>query len=181
MAATVTIRRWTGASTAPTKTNITSINTRCNAEDAHSTAGTTNPIQIPTTGTNYSFWCSTRLSADTTPSGTINNLRWFTDGTNNFGTGVTNKGQSATSYVQATGTLGVTGTQLTTVNHAGLIAAPVDVFGFTSAAPKSLTGSISNPSTGDFGDFFVYQFEVATTAAPGATPQETFSWRYDET
>lgn len=181
MAATVTIRRWTGASGSPTKTDITGINTRANAEDAHSTAGTNNPIQIPGSGTNYSYWVSTRLSADTSPSGTIDNIRWYSDGSNNFGTGVTCKGNSATSYVQATGTLGTTGTQLTTGNHSGLSAAPVDVFTHTSGSPKSLSGSISNPSTGDFGDFFVYQIEVGTSAGPGATAQETFTFKYDET
>lgn len=185
MAATVTIRRWTGASGSPTKTDITGINTRANAEDAHSTAGTTNPIQVPSSGTNYSYWVATRLSADTSPSGTIDNLRWYTDGANNFGTGVTCKGQSAGVYAQATGTAGVTGTQLTVANYGNgstdLTAAPVDVFTLTSGSPKTLTGSISNPSTGDFGQFFVYQIEVATTAGPGATGQETFTWKYDET
>ncbi len=107
MAATVTIRRLTGAG--PTSTDVTSINTRANAEDAHSTAGTTNPIQIPAAGTNYSYWVVTQLSADTSPSGTINNVKWYTDGANGFGTGVTAKGNTATGYVQATGTPGTTG------------------------------------------------------------------------
>ena len=71
MAATVTIRRWTGSSGAPTKTNITSINTRANAEDAHSTAGTSNSILIPTSGTNYSYWVATRLSVDAITGGTV--------------------------------------------------------------------------------------------------------------
>lgn len=181
MAATVTIRRWTGAGGGPTKTDITSINTRANAEDAHSTAGTTNPVQVPAAGTNYSYWVSTQLSADTTPSGTIDNLRWYTDGSNNFGTGITCKGNTASAYVQATGTVGTTGTQLTTGNHASLAAAPVDVFTHTSGSPKTVTGSISNPSTGDIGHQFVYQIEVASTAGPGASAQETFTWKYDET
>lgn len=180
MPATVTIRRWTGASGAPTKTDITGINTRANAEDAHSTAGTTNPIQVPAAGTNYSYWVATRLSADTTPAGTINNLRWYSDGTNNFGTGVTCRGNEATSYVQATGTPGTTGTQLTVGSYASLTT-PADVFTFTSGTPKSLAGSISNPSTGDFGSFFVYQIEIGTTSSPGVTAQETFTWKYDET
>lgn len=180
MAATVTIRRWTGASGGPTKTDITSTTTRASSSDA-AAPGTADPIPIPAAGTNYSYWVSTRLSADTSPSGTINNLRWFSDGSNNFGTGVTCKGQSATSYVQATGTQGTTGTQLTTGNHAGLSAAPADVFGFTSGSPKSLGGSVTNPSTGDFGDFFVFQIEIGTSAAPGTLPSETFSFRYDET
>lgn len=183
MAATVIINRWTGSTGSPTKTAITGDNTVANASDAHQSvaAGSSNPIRVPTSGTNYSYWVTTRLSASSSPSGTINNLRWYTDGANNFGTGVTCKGQSATSYVQATGTAGTTGTQLTTGNHAGLSGSPVDVFTFTSGSPKSLTGSISNPSTGDFGDFFVYQIEVGTTAGPGVTNQETFTWVYDET
>lgn len=181
MAATVTIRRWTGASGSPTKTDITGINTRANAEDAHSTAGTSNPIQVPSSGTNYSYWVNTRLSADTSPSGTIDNLRWYTDGANNFGTGVTCKGNTASAYTQATGTAGTSGDILNTTNNSNLAGATSDVFGFTSGSPKTVTGSISNPSTGDFGHFFVYQIEVATTAGPGATGQETFTWKYDET
>lgn len=181
MAATVTIRRWTGSSGAPTKTDITSINTRANAEDTHTTAGTSNPIQVPAAGTNYSYWVSTQLSADTSPSGTINNLRWYTDGSNNFGTGVTCKVNTASAYVQATGTAGETGTQLTTGNHANLAGAPSDAFGYTSGSPLSVTGTISNPTTGDIGHQVVYQIEVGSTASPGATAQETFTWKYDET
>jgi len=186
MAATVLIRRKTGASGSIASTDITSINTRANAEDAHSTAGTTNPIRIPAAGTNYSYWVTTRLDATVTPAGTIDNLRWFTDGANGFGTGVTCKGAKASTgadagYRQATGTPGTTGTQLTQGNHSGLDEAPADVFGFTSGSPKSLTGSITNPSTGQFGDHWVYQIEVGATAGPGATAQETFTWRFDET
>ncbi len=183
MAATVIINRWTGSTGSPTKTDITSANTVANATDTHQStvAGSTYPIRIPASGTNYSYWVSTRLSVSVTPSGTINNLRWYTDGSNNFGTGVTCVGQEATSYVQATGTEGTSGTQLTTGNHAGITGSPVDVFTYTSGSPKSLTGTISNPSTGDFGSFFVYQVEVDDTAAPGTTTQETFTWVYDET
>lgn len=183
MAATVVINRWTGSSGSPTKTAIQGSNTVANAADSHQStaAGSSNPIRVPSSGSNYSYWVTTRLSASTSPSGTINNLRWYTDGSNNFGTGVTCIGQSATSYVQATGTPGTTGTELTTGNHAGLTGSPVDVFTFTSGSPKSLSGSISNPSTGDFGDFFIYQLVVGTTAGPGVTNQETFTWIYDET
>lgn len=179
MPATVTIRRLTGAG--PTSTDITAINTRANAEDAHSTAGTTNPIQIPAAGTNYSYWVVTQLSADTSPTGTINNIKWYTDGANGLGTGVTCKMNTATGYVQASGTAGTTGIQLTTGNYATLAGAPTDAFAFTSGSPKSVTGSVSNPTTGAFGDRVVYQIEVGTTAAPGATASETFTWKYDET
>lgn len=178
MAATVTIRRWTGAG--PTKTDITSSNTRMSTSDDPN-PGTANPVPIPGAGTNYSFWVSTRLSADTTPTGTINNIQWYSDGGNGFGTGVTCVGNDATTYDQATGTVGTTGDELTTGNYTTLTGAPVDVFSFTSGSPKSITGSITNPSTGDFGNFFVYQAAVGTTASAGATAQETFTWQYDET
>jgi hypothetical protein len=179
MAATVTIRRWTGTTGSPTKTDITGINTRANAEDAHSTAGTTNPIRVPESGTNYSYWVSTRLSCDVAPSGTIDNLKWYTDGANGMGTGVGVNVNTASGYVQATGTAGTTGIQLTTGNHADLAGAPTNAFAYTSGSPLSVTGSTTG--TGDFGHFVVYQVTVASTAGPGATSTETFTWSYDET
>jgi hypothetical protein len=60
MPATVQIVRKTGASPG-SATNITGINTRANAEDAHSVSGTSNPIRVPTSGTKYSYWVTTRL------------------------------------------------------------------------------------------------------------------------
>jgi hypothetical protein len=179
MAADVKIRRWTGAAGAETKSDISGINTRANAEDAHSTAGVGNSVLVPTSGVNYSYWVSTRLYINAITGGTVNNIRWYTDGTNNFGTGVTCKAQTATGYVQASGTPGTSGNQLTTGNHASLSAAPVDAFTFTSGSPKSITGSSS--ATGDVGDFMVYQLEVDSTALSGASSQEVFTFKYDDT
>lgn len=177
MAATVQIVRLTGSG--PTATDITSINTRANAEDAHTTAGTSNSILVPAAGTNYSFWVVTRLNVTAITAGTVDNVKWYTDGSNNFGTGVTCKGNTASGYVQATGTTGTSGTQLTTGNYATLAGAPSDVFAYTSGSPLSVTGTTT--TTGQFGDRVVYQIEVGTTAASGATAQETFTWKYDDT
>lgn len=177
MAATVLIRRLTGAG--PTATDITSINTRANAEDAHTTAGTSNSILVPAAGTNYSYWVVTRLDVTAITSGTVDNLKWYTDGANNFGTGVTCKVNTATGYVQATGTAGTSGTQLTTGNYATLAGSPTDAFAYTSGSPLSVSGTTT--TTGQFGDRVVYQIEVGTTAASGATATETFTWRYDDT
>jgi hypothetical protein len=185
MAATIQIIRKCGASGATT-TDITGINTRANTTDTHSTNDTSYPIKIPTAGSDYSYWVSTRLNCTVSPVGTINNLRWYTDGANGFGTGVTcvvakaSTGANA-GYRQATGTSGETGIELTQGNHSGLDAAPVDAFGKTVAAPLSLTGTITNPTTGEFGDHVVYQVAVDSTAGTGATNAETFSWKYDET
>lgn len=180
MAATIIIRRWTGASGSPTKTDITSINTRANAEDSHSTAGTSNSILVPTdASTNWSYWVSTQLDASAITGGTVDNLKWYTDSSDNFGTGVSATGQDSTAYKQAAGTPGTSGTELTVGNHPSLSGAPVDPFTFTSGSPKSISGSTS--STGDFGDQFVYQIGVTSAASSGATAQETFTWKYDDT
>lgn len=177
MAATVLIRRLTGAG--PTATDITSINTRANAEDTHTTAGTSNSILVPAAGTNYSYWVVTRLDVTAITSGTVDNVKWYTDGSNNFGTGVTAKVNTATGYVQATGTAGTSGTQLTTGNYATLAGSPTDMFGYTTGSPLSVSGTTT--TTGQFGDRVVYQIEVGTTAASGATATETLTWRYDDT
>lgn len=185
MAATVIINRHTGAGTSnggTTFTAITSGNTRASTSDAP-VPGTSDPIPIPGAGTNYSYWVSTRLQCTVAPSGTIDNLQWYSDATG-FGTGVTVNGADASTGVDAgyriaTGTQGTTGTQLTTGNHTGLDAAPVDVTTLTSGSPRALGGSTT--TTAHFGDLFVYQFAVGTTASAGTTPANTFTFQYDET
>lgn len=172
MAATVQIVRLTGAT--PTVTDITSINTRANAEDAHSTAGTTNPIQIPAVGsglTNYSFKVSTQLNAVTSPATAINNVRWYSDGANGFGTGVGCNAKAVSAYSQASGTPGTSGDQMTGGSNA---------FGYTSASPLAVTGTLANPTTGRFGYVVEYQISVSELASPGPTPTETFTFKYDE-
>jgi len=181
MAAVVNIKRWYG-STGSSGT-IISTNTVANAVDTHqaTAVGSSNPIKIPLAGTNYSYWVSTRLATGSPgPTGTINNLRWYGDGSAGWGTGVGCKVAQATGYVQATGTQGTTGNQLTTANHAGLTGAPVNFTNYTSGSPLSVTGSTSSANT-NFGNFVVYQLEVGTTAGAGATSQESFTWLYDET
>lgn len=181
MAATVTIRERTGSSGAPTNTDITSANSRYLLTDATSASATTTPLQIPASSTNNSFWKSRYLNADTTPAGTIDTIKYYTDGSDSYGTGVTEVVSTASSltYVQATGTA-TSGTLLSNTNYSGSGTA-VNTFSYTSGSPLSLTGSISNPSTGKASDFWVEQMIVASTAAPGATTQETKTVIYNET
>ena len=108
----------------------------------------------------------------------ISNLKWYTDGASGLGTGVGLVANTANGYVQATGTAGDTGTQLTTGNYPTLAGTPVDAFVYTSGSPLSVTGSTS--ATGAFGDRVVMQLTVGTTASPGVTAAETITWRYDE-
>ena len=176
MAATVIINRLTGAG--PTKTAITNANTRANASDSPSET-TGNSILVPTSGTAYSYWVTTRLEVTAITAGTVDNVKWFTDGSNNFGTGVTCRVGTATAYTQATGTLGDTGTALTTGAYPSFTLGNANAFTYITSAPLSVTGTAS--ANGEFGDRVVYQIEVASGASSGATAQETFTWRYDDT
>lgn len=187
MAATVVINRHTGApSGSPaigSLTDITSGTTRVSYSDSP-TPGTSNPIPIPPSGTNRSWWASTRLQVTAQPTNGISNIKWYSDGTS-FGTGLTCMGQTAaaaTGYTQATGSggAGTSGTVLNTTNYPALSAATVDVTTLTSGSPKSVTGSIG-ATTGHLGDFFVFQLEVGSTASVGTTTARTFTWAYDET
>jgi len=175
--ATVIINRLTGAG--PAATDITSINTRANAEDAHTTAGTTNSILVPAAGTNYSYWVTTRLEVTAITAGTVDNVQWFTDGANNFGTGVTCSVGTATGYTQASGTAGTTGLQLTVGNFGTFTLGNANAFTYTTGSPLTVAGTTS--TTGQFGSRVVYQIEVGTTALSGATATETFTWRFDDT
>lgn len=190
MAATVIINRWTGSG-AGTPTDITGNVTRASTSDVAS-PGTADPVPIPAAGLNFSYWVSTRLQVTVAPAGTINGIRWFSDGIKGDGAtdtwvGVECHGADASvtpnfGYRQATGTQGTTGLELTgpTGNHTGLDTTQVNVFGLTSGASRGLGGTIT-ATTGHLGDFFVYQMRIGTTAAAGTRSAETFTFRFDET
>ena len=182
MAATVKIVRLT--SSGPTETDVTSVSTRASTSDNPYTTETTNPVPIPAAGSNRTFWVVTRLKVTVTPSGTIDNLKWYTDGTNGSGTGITTEAGTSASYDQATGTVGTTGDQLNSTNYTGLSPTSPsadNAFGYTSAASLSVTGTISSPTTGQFGSYVAYQYTVGTGAGAGTASSETFTWQYDET
>lgn len=187
MAANIGIVRITNTGASQVTAEISGGNTVANADDNHYSVATTssNPVRIPAAGTNYSYWVSTRLIAYTNPAGTINNIRWYTNGANNFGTGVAAVFNQATTYQQAGGTVGTSGTQLTVGNHTSLLATPVDPFAYSVAGAPSfpVTGSITfgSATPAQFGNYVVYQLSVGTTAQPGATGSATFTWLYDET
>ncbi len=176
MAATIKIYRWTGAG--PSSTDVTGTNTRIDASDTNSTASTSNPVTIPASSVNYSYWGSYQLHCTVAPATNVNNLQIYSDGANSLGTGVALKIAQATTYAQAAGVPGH-GTQLTTGNYATLTGAPVDFFSYSSGATLALTGSTSG--TGDFGNFFVLQYSCDNTASPGPTAvQEVLTVQFDE-
>lgn len=182
MAASIQVTRFTGAG--PSETNITSINSRSSTSDNHYTTETTNSIPIPTAGNNRSYWLVAGLKAVSSPTGTIDTLLWYTDGANGSGTGVTVEAGTSATYVQANGTLGTTGVALNSTNYTGLTPTSPsadNAFGYTSSAALSVSGSITNPTTGNFGNYVIFQYTVGTTAGSGTSGQETYTWQYDET
>ena len=193
MAATVLIKRVTGPGGGQTLNEITSGTTRLNTADVVAD-GTANPTQVPAAGTNYSFWACIRLVCSVAPTTGINNLRFYTDGVNSLGTGVglnvstvagTN-GSTTTNYTQATGTAGATGLEMG-ANYGFSISAPANAFGFTSAAPLTVTGTFTtgvdtaaDSAAGSFADWCILQLTVGTTASAGVTATETITFVWDE-
>jgi hypothetical protein len=167
MAATVVTKQSYGAG--PTNTTITNLRFNTN-DDADQTSA--NPLVKPAAGTNYSYTKTIYLNADTTPSGTINNVKFYCDGAIGW-TGCTVYIGSTGTYTQATGTPGTTGNESTVATTA--------ITGYTSGAPKSVTGTISNPNTGKITDYVAIQVAVSTSAVAGTLAAETFTWQYDET
>lgn len=180
MAATVHVYAHTGVG--PTNTNTDTLgppNIRLKTND-NTTIDTVDPIPIPAAGTKYSYWKTVTLWAETTPTGTINNIKLYTDGSG-FGTGITTYvgDQTTSTYDQATGTPGDTGDEM--VAGHDQITSKTNVFTYTSGSPKDVSGSITNPNTGRISDYVVLQMDVGTTASPGDLANETFTFRYDET
>jgi hypothetical protein len=194
-AATVLLKRVTGVAGGPTLTDITNTVPPFTLNTADVTFdGTAHPIQVPSSGTNYSYWASLCAVCSVAPATAINNMAVYSDGSDSLGTGIganigtvsgTN-GSITTNYVQATGTPGVTGTQLTSGAYAGLTG-PANYFGYTSSAPLSITGTFttgvdtaSNSAAGRFGDWFILQLTVGTNGVTGVTPSEPLTLVWDE-
>lgn len=140
---------------------------------------------MPTSATQaYSYWVATRLSATGAAATAINNIKWYADGVS-AGTGVTLNVATASTYVQATGTPGTTGNQLTSANYTswdfnavGSIA--TNSSNYTSGGTLSVSGSVGSTAVA-FGDFVVYQVQVSSTAGPGPTTAKTVTYQFDET
>ena len=162
MVATVQIHEKNGAG--GTGTNKTSGTiTFCNADNA--TPGTSNPLVIPTAGTEFSYEKWTRLNVTVAPDTNISNLKFYTDGANGFGTGVLLFAKSVTTYATpalATATAGYTNS-----------------FTYTSGAALDL-GTAAVTGTGEKGDHAVMIMTVSTAASPGQVTSETVTYSYDE-
>lgn len=137
----------------------------------NSTVDASNPLVIPPSGTIYSFTKKLRPYMEAPPDTQVDNLRWYTDGSNGFGTGI-----------------GVTVKNLGTTwgaNYKTAMAAGADLFGKTSAAPLDGDGTDTGPflpakDNSYIGDLIELQMSLASTAGPGTLAAETLTLAYDE-
>jgi len=159
MVAIVIINQKNGAG--ETATDVTSGTYRFkNADDAN--VDSNNPMVVPGAGSDWSFQKFLRLNFAGTFTN-VSNLRYYTDGSNGFGTGVLLWAQATPAYA--------------TPAKETISTGYLDAFGYTSGAPLSL-GAGPFTGLGDNGDYLKEAMEVQSTATQGAlTPElQTFSW-----
>lgn len=163
MAATVQIHEMTGASAGTDKTSGTF---RFKSAD-NVTVDTNDRLQIPTGAEIFSYTKKARFYFVSGPSVDIQNLRAYTDGTNNFGTGI------AVEY-------DLSGSWAANINTD---IAGTDLFTKTSGSAIDMDAINTGPhtSTGYKGDFLRLQMGVSNTASPSQLTPETLTFAYDET
>ena len=182
MVATVIINEWNGSSTAPAQTDKTSGTVRFkNADNA--TVDTANRLIIPATSTSqeYSFQKWIRLEITVVPDVDIDNLRAYSDGSNNFSTG---PGVKAWYAVRSTYATPVIPTETDDPPKGpGSTVNMVDFFTGISTAPIDIDGGLSGPysTAGDIGDWLTLVMEVESSATQGTLTAETLTFAFDET
>ena len=167
MAATIQIHEMTALDAGADKTSGT-----VRFKDANDqTVDLNNPLVVPDAGSIYSYEKQLRAYMEAPPDTQIDNLRWYSDGGNGFGTGVT---------VQAKN-MGVTfGANVKTEMAGGS-----DLFGYTSGSPldgdTTDTGPFVPADDGTYiGDLIEMQMSVENTANSGTLKAEKLGLAYDE-
>ncbi len=181
MAATVIINEWTSAVTQADKTSGTVRFKNAN----NATVDLIDPLVVPGSGQEYSFEKWLRLQITDAGGFTqIDNLRAYSDGTNNFGTGIK-------AWYAVTGTFmdPVIPNEASDPPQSAAAGSPqenmTDFFTSTSGSPIDMDANNSGPFTDGspaehIGDFLVLVMEVETTASNGVLSTETLTIAYDE-
>lgn len=167
MAATIQIHEMSALESGTDKTSGT-----VRFKDAdNATVDASNPLEKPAAGSIYSYTKKLRAYMASPPDTQVSNLRWYTDGDNGFGTGIS-----------------VTVKNLGTTwgaNYKTAMSDGADLFGKTSASPLDGDGTDAGPFDSDdddsyIGDLIELQMAVASTASPGTLSAETLTLAYDE-
>lgn len=161
MAATVSLRVFTGASAATMSAAVTGID-MINADNAINSLANRNAYPVPAGGRSFEKWL--KLRVESAPANQISNLRAWTDGT---------PPADATLYI------GKTGTGATPTNAPSSVAT-ADASAYTSTAKFDWDVTHALAAVGDLSDFLVLQLAIDAGAQPGNISTETLSFSYDE-
>jgi len=133
------------------------------------------PIIRPTSGAIHSYSKQLRLYCSTAPDVQVSNLRAYTDGASNFGTGVS---VAATNYSASCGD-----PHVWVDNNQTVISASTNLFTKTAGSPMDLDAvhTAAVTTTGYCGDILKLMLSIDTNAAPGLLRPETLTFAYDET
>lgn len=162
MVATVQIIEKNGAGPTTTQKDGGTVRFK-NADNA--TVDNNNPMIVPGAGSDFSFEKWLRFNITVAPSTELDNLKFYTDGSIGFGTGVTWWAKAVTAYATPTEPSASTGY--------------TNAQSYTSGSSLSL-GAGPFTGTGEKGDHLVTMLEVASTASQGALTGETGTFSYDE-
>lgn len=167
MSATIQIHEMSALASGTDKTSGT-----VRFKDAdNATVDTGNPLAIPSSGSIYSYTKKLRAYMSAPPNTQISNLRWYSDGSSGFGTGI-----------------GVVARNIGTTwadNYKTEMSGGSDLFGYTSASPldgDAVDAGPFVPADDDsyIGDLIELQMSVASTATSGTLTAETLTLAYDE-
>ena len=165
---------------------------RFRTDDSGHTIDTANPIPIPTSGYNFSYWAHLYMEMTARTAETVNNMKFYTVGSA-YGTGIilylgsqdpVHTAAATTGYDLATGTSGTTGDEMiTAANKHTDLTTQADAISHTSGSPRTLTigesGSVLD-AVGETCNYLVFQVSCTTTASAGAKTAITLTGRYDE-
>ena len=167
MAATVQVHEMTAAAAGSDKTSGT---IRFKAAD-NQTVDTNDRLQIPGGGSIYSYTKHARFYFSVGPSVDIQNLRCYTDESNDW-----SGNDVAVQYDIPAGGLGTFPNINTTIAGSNL-------FDRGSGDPADLDAINTGPHTGTGykGDHIRMQASVASTSLPGTQAAQTLTFAYDET
>jgi len=191
MPATAELEAWTGddgSGNPASKTTASSF--RFRTDDSPTTIDTSNPLIVPDSGLNHSFYMSIAVAF----SGTfdeVSNIRFHTDGGIGYTLGTNggvvrgnrdsgDNGVTEANYEEATGTVGSSGDDLGS-NHgyfSGQSTPEADISNDTSSSPATIDSNTytSNTST----KAVVLQADIDTDASSGVQSDETITFLYDE-
>lgn len=173
MAASVSIYEWNGSSGSQSSTAKESGTVRYQDSD-RADVDTTYPLPIPSSDRTYSYekWVTVSITGGTYTE--VSNVRFYTDGSNGYVSGVKLWAATDTSY-----TTPVVPTETNDPPQHDAVGM-TNAFTYTSGSPLTI-GSGTYTTTGICGNYLVTVMEVETTAsASGSTNSETFTFAYDE-